>query len=71
MIPEQGALLRKARDSLRGATLLAGDGLYDFAASRAYYAMMSACEVIFALLDKDRLADIQEVSTPQPSNLVL
>jgi hypothetical protein len=30
-------LLKKARDSLRGAKLLAEDELYDFAASRAYY----------------------------------
>jgi len=37
MIPEQAALLKKACDSLRAAKLLAGDGLYDFAASRAYY----------------------------------
>jgi len=46
MIPEQAALLRKARDSLRGATLLAGDGLYDFAASRAYYTMFYVAEAL-------------------------
>lgn len=39
MTPEQAALFDKARDSLRAAQLLAEDGLYDFAASRAYYAM--------------------------------
>jgi hypothetical protein len=39
MTREQAALLKKARDSLRGAKLLAGDGLHDFAASRAYYTM--------------------------------
>jgi uncharacterized protein (UPF0332 family) len=37
MMPEQGDLLQKAQDSLRAARLLAGDGLYDFAVSRAYY----------------------------------
>jgi uncharacterized protein (UPF0332 family) len=46
MIPEQAALLRKARDSLRGATLLAGNGLYDFAASRAYYTMFYVAEAL-------------------------
>ena len=44
MTPEQGALLQKARDSLRGAKLLAGEGLHDFAASRAYYAMFYVAE---------------------------
>lgn len=39
MIPEQAALLRKAQDSLRAARLLADQQLYDFAVSRAYYAM--------------------------------
>jgi uncharacterized protein (UPF0332 family) len=36
---EQSALIRKAQESLRAARLLAKDDLYDFAASRAYYAM--------------------------------
>jgi uncharacterized protein (UPF0332 family) len=36
MTPEQAALLNKAHDSVRGAKLLADDGLYDFAISRAY-----------------------------------
>ena len=40
MMPEQGALLQKAEDSLRGARLLAGNGLYDFAVSRAYYTIV-------------------------------
>jgi uncharacterized protein (UPF0332 family) len=46
MIPEQAALLKKARDSLRGAKLLAGDGLYDFAASRAYYTLFYVVEAL-------------------------
>ena len=44
MTPEQAALIQKARDSLRGARLLAADGLNDFAASRAYYAMFYVAE---------------------------
>ena len=44
MTPEQAALLKKAHDSVRGAKLLAGDGLYDFAISRAYYAMFYVAE---------------------------
>jgi len=40
MTREQAALLKKAYDSLRGAKLLAGDGLHDFAASSAYYTML-------------------------------
>jgi hypothetical protein len=43
---EQTALLKKARDSLHGAKLLAGDGLHDFAASRAYYAMFYVAEAL-------------------------
>jgi uncharacterized protein (UPF0332 family) len=39
MTPEQGLLLKKAEDSLRAAELLSVNGLYDFAASRAYYTM--------------------------------
>jgi uncharacterized protein (UPF0332 family) len=46
MMPEQVALLQKAQDSLRGARLLAGDGLYDFAVSRAYYTMFYAAEAL-------------------------
>ncbi len=44
MTPEQEALPKKAQDSVRGAKLLAGDGLYDFAISRAYYAMFYVAE---------------------------
>jgi hypothetical protein len=40
MTPEQAALLKKARDSLRAARVLADqERLYDFAVSRAYYSM--------------------------------
>ena len=39
MTSEQLALLRKASDSLKAAKLLADQGFYDFAASRAYYSM--------------------------------
>jgi uncharacterized protein (UPF0332 family) len=46
MTREQAALLQKARDSLRGAKLLAGDGLHDFAASRAYYTMFYVAEAL-------------------------
>lgn len=46
MTPEQAALLQKARDSVRGAKLLATNGLYDFAASRAYYAMFYVAEAL-------------------------
>jgi uncharacterized protein (UPF0332 family) len=41
---EQAALIQKARDSLRGAKLLAKEGLHDFAASRAYYTMFYVAE---------------------------
>ena len=44
MTPEQGALLSKAQDSVRGARLLADAGLYDFSVSRAYYAMFYVVE---------------------------
>jgi uncharacterized protein (UPF0332 family) len=46
MSPEQVALMKKAQDSLRGAKLLAEDGLYDFAASRAYYTMFYVAEAL-------------------------
>ncbi len=46
MRPEQAALLRKAQDSLRGARLLADQGLYDFAVSRAYHTMFYVAETL-------------------------
>jgi uncharacterized protein (UPF0332 family) len=44
LIPEQTALLIKARESLRAAKLLAANALPDFAASRAYYTMFYIAE---------------------------
>jgi uncharacterized protein (UPF0332 family) len=44
MTPEQGALLSKAYDSVQVAKLLADAALYDFAVSRAYYAMFYVAE---------------------------
>jgi uncharacterized protein (UPF0332 family) len=48
----QAALLAKAKDSLRGAEIMAREFLYDIAVSRAYYAMFYCAE---ALLDADGL----------------
>ncbi len=53
MTPEQGALIKKAQESLRAARLLAKDGLCDFAASRAYYVMFYVAQ---AFLLKEKLA---------------
>lgn len=50
MMPEQEALLRKARSSLDAARLLASQQFYDFAVSRAYYTMFYAAEAL--LLNK-------------------
>jgi uncharacterized protein (UPF0332 family) len=41
---EQSALLQKAQSSLSAAQLLIDQGFYDFAASRAYYAMFYIAE---------------------------
>ena len=46
MTREQQALFDKARDSVRAARLLASDGLYDFAVSRAYYAMFYVAQAL-------------------------
>jgi uncharacterized protein (UPF0332 family) len=46
MTREQAVLMKKAYDSLRGAKLLARDGLHDFAASRAYYTMFYVAEAL-------------------------
>ena len=51
MTGEQSALIKKAKESLRAARLLAEDNLYDFAASRAYYAMFYIAEA-FLLEEK-------------------
>ncbi|RJP68207.1 MAG: HEPN domain-containing protein [Candidatus Abyssobacteria bacterium SURF_17] len=53
MIPEQSALLAKSRESLKAARLLAEGGYFDFAVSRAYYAMFYVVE---ALLLEEGLA---------------
>jgi uncharacterized protein (UPF0332 family) len=44
-------LLDKSERSINAANLLLGDGYYDFAASRAYYAMFYAVEAL--MLDRD------------------
>ena len=44
MSPDQQALLKKAKSSLDGARLLNDQKLYDFAVSRAYYAMFYIAE---------------------------
>ncbi len=46
MISEQAALLHKAQDSLQAAQLLADQGFYDFAVSRAYYTMFYVAEAL-------------------------
>ena len=43
---ETGALLAKARDSLKAGELLNREGYPDFAASRAYYAMLYAAQAL-------------------------
>lgn len=50
MKPEVQALLKKARESAQAAQVLLAQGFWDFAASRAYYAMFYAAEA--ALLTK-------------------
>jgi uncharacterized protein (UPF0332 family) len=46
MKPESEALLRKARESLEAAKLLAKEKYFDFAASRAYCAMFYTAEAL-------------------------
>ena len=53
MTSEQAALIKKAEESLRAARLLAKDSLYNFAASRAYYAMFYVAQ---AFLLEENLA---------------
>ena len=50
MIPEIGALLNKARESLDAATLLSKSGYQSFSASRAYYAMFYVAEAFLVSL---------------------
>jgi uncharacterized protein (UPF0332 family) len=44
MTPAQSSLLQKAQASVRAARLLSDQKLYDFAVSRAYYAMFYVAE---------------------------
>jgi len=53
MTPEQQALLNKAQRSLAASQSLIEQGFYDFAVSRAYYAMFYVAE---ALLDREGLS---------------
>ena len=53
MSPEQQALIDKAQRSIDAAQQLINKEFYEFAVSRAYYAMFYIAE---ALLDKERLA---------------
>ncbi len=53
MTPEQQALINKAQRSLGASQNLVGQGFYDFAVSRAYYAMFYLAE---ALLDREGLS---------------
>jgi uncharacterized protein (UPF0332 family) len=53
MTPEQQALLDKAQRSLEASQKLVDQGFYEFAVSRAYYAMFYIAE---ALLDKEGLS---------------
>jgi uncharacterized protein (UPF0332 family) len=46
MTGDQTALVAKAADSVRAAELLARDGYYGFAVSRAYYAMFYIAEAM-------------------------
>src|SRR5207237_6243117 len=50
MKPEVESLLHKARESVNGAALLGEKAYWDFAASRAYYAMFYAAQAM--LLEK-------------------
>lgn len=46
MTPEQSALLEKAQSSIDAAKLLVKEEFFDFAVSRAYYAMFYVAEAI-------------------------
>ncbi|HEV2150202.1 MAG TPA: HEPN domain-containing protein [Longimicrobiaceae bacterium] len=48
MTEVQRALLEKAKKSVDAAVLLADGGMYDFAVSRAYYAMFYVAEAFLA-----------------------
>ena len=46
MKPEQSALLQKAQSSIDAAKLLVSEDFFDFAISRAYYAMFYVAEAL-------------------------
>ena len=46
MTPDQTALLKKARESIRAAKLLVQDNLADIAIARAYYAMFYLAQAL-------------------------
>ena len=50
MKPDLQALINKAKDSLGAAKNLVRDGYFDFAASRAYYAMFYVAEAMLMRL---------------------
>ena len=52
MNPAIQALIQKAKMSLGAAKTLISDDYYDFAASRAYYAMFYVAEALLTLLDQ-------------------
>ena len=51
MKPAAGALLRKADESIQAAKVLGAEAYWDFAASRAYYAMFYSAEAL--LLERE------------------
>ena len=63
MTDDQTALLVKAKDSVRAAGLLARDGLYDFAVSRAYYTMLYAAKAETVALARPKSPIPSSVST--------
>ena len=50
MNPDTEALINKAKKSLGAARSLIKDNYYDFAASRAYYAMFYVAEALLAII---------------------
>jgi len=58
-------MLRKADDSLRVARLLCNEGLYGFAAGRAYYAMFYAAEALLTASDMSFSKHSAVIARPQ------
>ena len=52
MKPDIKALINKAKDSIGAARTLVREGYYDFAASRAYYAMFYIAEAMLMQLEQ-------------------